>query len=434
MNTTAHTVSPEDLMAFLDGELSASAAEAVAAHLAECEECAGTVAEFRSTSQALSRWTVLDGLPDDREIALQELARDAAYRFRTARREPFFRKTGSWKGWAVAAGFAIGAVIVVRTLFFAPFYSNRMLRAEYGPPPAPVQLQATQSNGGSKARQEAMASLSELDSAAGASIPPYASELMLKVPNAPFADLDAKRKSVNLNASSGAPVAPMIARTVNLTIVVRNFAASRATLDQILERHHGHFAHLEVNTQDDGPRNMTASLRIPAGELASALSEIRGICRVWNETQSGDEVTQQHQDLILRLQNSRETEARLQAILGQRTGKLADVLAVEQEIARVRGEIEQMEAEQKTLEHRVDFATVELRLSEEYKAQITVPDNSTSTRLHNALVAGYRNASGTVLGFVLFFEEYGPPVLIWLMVLALPVIVWRRYRRLRSKL
>jgi hypothetical protein len=45
-------------------------------------------------------------------------------------------------------------------------------------------------------------------------------------------------------------------------------------------------------------------------------------------------------------------------------------------------------------------------------------------------VAGYRNASETVLGILLFFAEYGPALLIWLMILVLPVIfVWRRYRK-----
>jgi hypothetical protein len=47
---------------------------------------------------------------------------------------------------------------------------------------------------------------------------------------------------------------------------------------------------------------------------------------------------------------------------------MSDVLEVEQQIARVREEIERMEAEQKSLEHRVDFAAVNLQLTEEYKA------------------------------------------------------------------
>jgi hypothetical protein len=91
-----------------------------------------------------------------------------------------------------------------------------------------------------------------------------------------------------------------------------------------------------------------------------------------------------------------------------------------------------MEAEQKALEHRVDFASVEIQLSEEYKAQLSSPD-SVSVRINNAFVAGYHNATETLLGFVLFFEEYGPSLVIWLVVLALPILlVWRRYKRLRS--
>jgi hypothetical protein len=123
----------------------------------------------------------------------------------------------------------------------------------------------------------------------------------------------------------------------------------------------------------------------------------------------------------------------MRAILQQRTGKISDVLEVEEQIARVRGEIESMEAEQKALEHRVDFATVELQLSEEYKAQLNSTAISTSTRIHNSFVAGIRNASETLLGIVLFFGEDGPPLLIWLVILGLPaILVWRRYRRMRS--
>ena len=75
-------------------------------------------------------------------------------------------------------------------------------------------------------------------------------------------------------------------------------------------------------------------------------------------------------------------------------------------------------------------ASGELQLTEEYKAQLNPPAASVSTRVHNAFVAGYRNASETVLGIALFFAEYGPALLIWLMILVLPVIfVWRRYRK-----
>lgn len=226
----------------------------------------------------------------------------------------------------------------------------------------------------------------------------------------------------------------MIARTVSLTIQVKDFAAARAALDNILARHHGYSAQLSVNTQENAPRDLYASLRIPAPELLAAIGELKTLGRVQNESQTGEEVTQQHADQAARLKNSRETEERLQAILQQRTGKIEDVLEVEEEIARVRGEIESMESDQDALEHRVSFATVNLQLTEEYKAQLNSPDASATTRMHNSFVAGFHNASETVLRIVLFLEEYGPPILIWLVILGLPAsFAWRRYKRMHSR-
>jgi len=226
---------------------------------------------------------------------------------------------------------------------------------------------------------------------------------------------------------------PMIARTISLTILVKDFAASRASLDKLLAQVHGYPASLTVNTPEAGSRSLQASLRIPAADLSSAMDKLRNLGHVLSETQSGEEVTQQHADLVARLQNSREEEARLRAILEQRTGKIEDVLQVEQEIARVRGEIESMDAEQKSLEHRVDFATVDLQLTEQYTEQLNPSAESASARLYNALIAGLRNASATVLGIVLFLEEFGPAILVWLVILGLPAsFLWRRYRRTRA--
>lgn len=226
----------------------------------------------------------------------------------------------------------------------------------------------------------------------------------------------------------------MIARTAALTIVVKNFAASRADLDAILARHHGYAAQLTVNTPENDSQSFQASLRVPAPELSAALSDLRALGRVETETQSGEDVTQQHVDLVARLENARETEQRLRDLLAQRTGKIDEVLQVEEEIDRVRGQIEGMEADQKTLEHRVDFATIDLQLNEEYKEKLNSQTTSVSTSVRNAFVAGLRHASGALLGIVLFLEEFGPVLLIWAVILGIPaILVWRRYRKAHAR-
>jgi len=49
--------------------------------------------------------------------------------------------------------------------------------------------------------------------------------------------------------------------------------------------------------------------------------------------------------------------------------------------------------------------------------------------MRNAFAAGYHDALETVFGIALFFMEYAPSFLIWLVIIGLPLIlVWRRYR------
>ena len=140
-------------------------------------------------------------------------------------------------------------------------------------------------------------------------------------------------------------------------------------------------------------------------------------------------MTSQYVDLNARLDNSRHTEQRLTDLLQNRTGKLSDVLSVENELARVRGEIESMEAERKTMANQVDFATLNLALSEDYRAQLQVVPPSTFTRLSNAAVEGYRNLTDGLMAVALFFLASGPSLLLWAAILFFPVrLVWKKLR------
>src|SRR5260370_12934835 len=144
-------------------------------------------------------------------------------------------------------------------------------------------------------------------------------------------------------------------------------------------------------------RTLNATLRVPADQLDATMAELKKLGRVDVESQSGEEVTQQYVDLVARLANARNSEQRLTEILRHRTGELSDVLAVEVEIERVRGEIEQMEAERKNLAHQVDFATLSATLTEEYENQLQAVPASTFTRLRNPPLPSYPTPTQTVV-------------------------------------
>jgi uncharacterized small protein (DUF1192 family) len=138
-------------------------------------------------------------------------------------------------------------------------------------------------------------------------------------------------------------------------------------------------------------------------------------------------VAEQVVDIAARLANARNTEVRLTDVLRQRTGKVSDVLEAEREIARVRGEIERLDAERKNLDRRVTYATVTLTVSEEPKAALDIGPIPVSARYRNALVDGARAAFESLLEVSLVILRVTPTLAVWAAVLFWPArIVLRR--------
>lgn len=453
MNIVTHPVAPEEIMAFVDGELPSREIEAISAHIDTCAECSKLAEQLRGTSLSISVWSV-PAIPTNVEHSITALAAKIASTPKL-KSGLFFRASfWTWKQWVLASGGTL-AVLSLAIGFSMPnlLHPRRAVSvamSSYEPQRANSENVGRGSVGKLLTEPNRTQSRGVHIGSAGkdrdkiSSLITNASPGIAADSNGLFHALG--DHAANSSSMSGQPPtdqqskvfsnaapAPMIAHTVSLVIVTKDFAGARTALETILARHRGYSAQLNLGTPENAPRSLAASLRIPAPELPSAVADLKTLGRVENESHSGEEVTKQHADLVERLRVSRETEQRFLAILQQRTGNVYEVLQVEQEIARVRGDIERMEAEQKALEHRVDFATVELQLTEEYKAELNPPAPSVSTRIHNALVAGYQNACETALGVVLFFAEEGPVLLMWLAILALPVVLlWRRYRRMAT--
>jgi len=363
---TNHPIEQEELMAYLDGELPVDRAGSAAEHLEHCRECQSLAADLQGVSRRLMEWQVSVGQASGLPVVAAALKGPKLHKHS--------RRIWRWV-WAAAAT-GVATLVVVSSVQLKPRYRLNQIAA---------------------------------DQVSAARTLPLAQRTMMSY----------------MSAAS-----PMIARTAELTLTTNEFDKARAALEDILKRHSGYLGQLNVNAPTGAARTLDATLRIPADQRDAAIAEIKKLGRVEAESQTGEEVTAQYVDLEARLSNARNTEQRLTELLRERTGKLADVLAVEESISRVRGEIEQMEAEKKTLAKRVELLTLEVKVTEDYRAQLHMAPDSILGRFRNAAIAGYKFMIEGVVGLVLFLLSYGPSLLIWTAPLFFPVrFAWRKLRR-----
>jgi len=93
-----------------------------------------------------------------------------------------------------------------------------------------------------------------------------------------------------------------------------------------------------------------------------------------------------------------------------------------------------MEAEKKSLTNRVDFATLNTTIREDYQALVPAGPFSTLARFRNAAVEGYRSTVESMIDVIAFLLSNGPVLLVWAAILFFPArFVWRRVRRIPSQ-
>ncbi|MGM0595634.1 MAG: DUF4349 domain-containing protein [Myxococcota bacterium] len=106
-------------------------------------------------------------------------------------------------------------------------------------------------------------------------------------------------------------------------------------------------------------QNSLVTLRVPSEKFFYFLHQFEEYGNITSRQVSSKDVTSQFIDLSMRLNNLIAARNRLKAII-KKTGKMKDILAVEKELTRVTGEIEEIKGKLRYLKNLVSFATIKL--------------------------------------------------------------------------
>ena len=113
-------------------------------------------------------------------------------------------------------------------------------------------------------------------------------------------------------------------------------------------------------------RDLVLTYRIPAARTAAFLAHAATLGRVSEQRVTTEDLTAQYADVAARIESLTALRLRYLALL-ERAATVTDLLAVEQELARVNLELDQLQGNNRRIDDRVALDTVRIRLHEQVK-------------------------------------------------------------------
>ncbi len=205
--------------------------------------------------------------------------------------------------------------------------------------------------------------------------------------------------------------------TGHIEINVENVDEAFDTVTNMVEERGGYISESRFWDQFDGAqKNLRLVLRVPAETFDNTISELQELGRIIDQSTRGQDVTEQYYDLEARLNNKISQEVRYLEILEMAT-TVEEVLKVEKELERIRGDIESMEGRMRYLRDQVSLATITLIARE-----IHTP---------SAIISTFKEAINRLFDSLKTMIIFGATVLPWVITILL--LGWVLTAILRSK-
>jgi Domain of unknown function (DUF4349) len=158
-----------------------------------------------------------------------------------------------------------------------------------------------------------------------------------------------------------------------VALTVKVYDSFYKSLEQQLQQVGGYVSNLEATRDSGAVRWATITIRIPPARTNLMVSWLREQGMIQSENIKAEDVSEEYYDIQARLANAKRLEARLLDMVQKNTGKLADLVLLEEKVGEVRENIEQMEGRIRNMDRLISLATLTLNVQVQSTTTIETP-------------------------------------------------------------
>jgi hypothetical protein len=200
-------------------------------------------------------------------------------------------------------------------------------------------------------------------------------------PSMPAADLDYAAETIavppmyreeyydggHYGSGEGINIETKIIRNAYMSIEVEDFFLASQKAEAYAKKYGGYVSNSDASADMNSKHSGTMTIRVPELHFDAAMAELTLLGEVKSKNTNGNDVTEEYIDLESRISSSKAHEERLVAMYKNATN-VKEMMNIENELSRVRSEIESMQGRLRYMDNRVEMSTITVHIYEETPA------------------------------------------------------------------
>jgi hypothetical protein len=243
------------------------------------------------------------------------------------------------------------------------------------------------------------------------------------------------KQSVEESKAATKPMERKLIKNAEIHLLADDYDSAVESLKSKVSALDGYITNETVNVIDShGSKRGYLEVRVPQLRFDEFFAGINNLGKLKNSHIYTQDVTEEYIDVKSRLNVMRTKEERLLDILNQ-SGELSDVLAVENELANTRAQLESLEGRLRYLSNQTEFSTLNLTIEQVVASTKQVSASGLQGVGGRAKEAFVKAINNIVLGLgmtLVFISAAIPYLIVVAVVVGLVWGIWRSMKRRKN--